>query len=72
MPPPSATIKKKRMGVALNGNEKRLRALNKLLREIEALQQREADGAALDEQQQAKIDRIDDVLSEMETLMGGG
>jgi uncharacterized protein with WD repeat len=64
-------ISKKRTK-ALEGSEKRLRALNKLLREIEALQQREARGEALDEQQQAKLDRLDDVMSEMETLMGAG
>ena len=55
----------------LQPNEKRLRALNKLLRDIEALQQREAQGEALDEQQQNKVGRLDEVLSEMEALMGG-
>ena len=68
---PQKTILKSKKA-PLKSNEKRLRSLNKLLREIEALQQREADGEDLDEQQQTKLDRLDDVLSEMETLMSGG
>ena len=55
----------------LNDNEKRVRALNKKLREIEALQLSEAAGETLDEQQQAKLDSLDAVLEEMETLMTG-
>ena len=63
-------IKKKKPSAPLQDNEKRLRALNKLLREIEALQAKEAAGEELDEQQQTKLDRLDEVLSEMEELMG--
>lgn len=76
-PPPQAkqqagAIRKKKKTAPLKESEKRLRALNKRLREIEALQAQEAAGEALDEQQQAKLDRMDDVLEEMESLMGGG
>ena len=56
---------------ARGGDEKRLRALNKKLREIEALQLSEAAGETLDEQQQAKLDSLDAVLEEMESLMTG-
>ena len=56
----------------LNDNEKRVRALNKKLRDIEAIQEREKAGEPLDEQQLAKLDRLDDVLTEMDELMGGG
>ena len=41
------------------------------LREIEALQLSEAAGETLDEQQQAKLDSLDAVLEEMESLMTG-
>ena len=74
-PPPQPKqqgIKKKKPSAPLQDSEKRLRALNKLLREIEALQAKEAAGEELDEQQQTKLDRLDDVLSEMEELMGAG
>ena len=53
----------------LQGGEKRLRALNKLLRDIEELQRREQAGETLDPQQQQKVGRLDDVLEEMESLM---
>ena len=53
------------------GDEQPLRALNKKLREIEALQLSEAAGETLDEQQQAKLDSLDAVLEEMESLMTG-
>ena len=56
----------------LQKDEKRLRALNKLLRSIEDLQQREAAGEVLDAQQQQKVDRLDEVLAELEELMGVG
>jgi uncharacterized protein with WD repeat len=56
----------------LQGSEKRLRTLNKLLKDIEALQAREAAGEELDEQQLAKLDRLEDVLTEMDSLMAGG
>ena len=51
------------------GSEKRLRALNKLLREIEALQERAMAGETLLPEQNAKCSRLDTVLSEMEALM---
>ena len=57
---------------AMNGDEKRLRALNKMLRETESLQDRAVAGEQLDEEQQRKLDRLDSVLEEMEGLMGGG
>ena len=66
-PPPQSTIKKNK--APLRADEKRLRALNKVLRDIEELQRREAAGDVLDAQQQAKLDRLDDVLAEMEALM---
>ena len=56
---------------ALQSHEKRLRALNKRLRQIEALQELEASGGALDEQQLSKVERLDETLKEMEELMGG-
>lgn len=55
--------------------EKRLRALAKRLRELEALDERRDRGDALDEQQQAKLLTLPAVLSEMEeavALAGGG
>ena len=58
--------------LARDTREVRLRALNKLLREIEALQQREEGGDELDAQQRKKCDRLDDVLREIETLLGAG
>ena len=66
---PKPTIKRK---ATLQRDEKRLRSLNKLLRQIETLQEREASGEELDEQQQDKVERLDSVLQEMETLMAGG
>ena len=63
---------KKKAKKPLQGAEKRLRTLNKLLVDIEALQQRETRGETLDEQQLAKLDRLDDVLTEMDELMGDG
>ena len=65
-------ISKKKKQPALQSGEKRLRALNKLLRQIEELQERESRGEALDEQQQEKVGRLDVVLEEMESLMAGG
>ncbi|KAL1511962.1 hypothetical protein AB1Y20_005242 [Prymnesium parvum] len=53
----------------LEGKDKRLRALNKLLREIEALQAKAKEGLPLDEQQCAKLERLDDILEEMESLI---
>ena len=52
----------------LGKKEKRVRALNKRLREIEALMERECGGATLDEQQQAKLATLDDILEELEAL----
>ena len=63
---------KRRPGAALAPAEKRLRSLNKLLRDIEELQRREDAGEDLDEAQQAKLARLDAVLEEMEELMAGG
>ena len=54
----------------LNDSEKRARALNKKLREIEALRQREIDGEQLDEQQLAKLEQMGSVLEELEEIMG--
>ena len=71
-PAPMLIAKKKKGAAPLQTNEKRLRSLNKLLRDIEALQAKEAAGEELDDQQIAKVDRLDDVLAEMEELMGGG
>lgn len=62
----------KRSAKELQRDEKRIRALNKLLRQIEDLQQREAAGETLDEQQEVKLGRLDGVLAEMEELMSGG
>lgn len=52
----------------LKDAEKRVRALNKKLREIEALQQRADAGHALDAQQQSKLDTLGAVLAELEQL----
>ena len=68
----SSAIKKKKHAASaapLTGGEKRLRTLNKLLRDIEELQRRDDAGEALDEAQQSKLGRLDDVLEEMEELM---
>ena len=48
---------------------RRVRALNKKLRDIEALQQRASEGDALDAQQQAKLDSLGDVLAKLEEAM---
>lgn len=66
---PKPTIKKAR---PLQDSEKRLRSLNKLLRQIEQLQEREMSGETLDAQQREKVSRLDETLEEMEELMGGG
>lgn len=65
---PKPTIKKAR---PLQDSEKRLRSLNKLLRQIEQLQEREMSGETLDAQQREKVSRLDETLEEMEELMGG-
>ena len=65
---PKPTIKKAR---PLQDSEKRLRSLNKLLRQIEQLQEREMSGETLDAQQLEKVSRLDEALEEMEELMGG-
>ena len=59
-------------GAPLAPAEKRLRTLNKVLRDIEELQRREAAGEELDEAQLTKMERMDDVLEEMEELMAEG
>ena len=71
-PPKNAPVKKTINKKPLKDGEKRLRALNKLLRDIEVLQEKEAAGETLDEQQETKLGRLDEVLAEMEELMGGG
>jgi uncharacterized protein with WD repeat len=53
----------------LNDNEKRVRALNKKLRDIEAIQEREKAGEPLDEQQLAKLDSLGSVLAALESLI---
>ena len=60
-----------RLGPAPSKDEKYVRGLNKKLRDIEALQQREADGEVLDAQQQAKVATLDDVLEKMEEALQG-
>ena len=55
----------------LNENEKRVRALNKKLRDIEAIRQRETDGETLDDQQLSKLDSLGKVLAELESLITG-
>ena len=70
--PEKSIVKKKKNAVPLQGAEKRLRTLNKLLRSIEELQQREAAGEELDDAQLIKLDRLPELLEEMEQLMAGG
>lgn len=67
---PKPTIAKKQQ--VLERDEKRLRALNKLLRQIEELQDKQVKGESLDEQQLQKVGRLDEVLEEMDELMTGG
>ena len=64
-PRPKVQMKRK-----LQSNEKRVRSLNKLLRQIEELQARVANGEELDEQQSEKLDRLDEVMEELEGLLG--
>ena len=71
-PPVRSGARASKKKLARDTREIRLRALNKLLREIEALQQREEGGDELDAQQRKKCDRLDDVLREIETLLGAG
>eukprot|EP00307_Rebecca_sp_RCC1486_P001866 CAMPEP_0119414488 /NCGR_PEP_ID=MMETSP1335-20130426/7024_1 /TAXON_ID=259385 /ORGANISM="Chrysoculter rhomboideus, Strain RCC1486" /LENGTH=97 /DNA_ID=CAMNT_0007439369 /DNA_START=137 /DNA_END=430 /DNA_ORIENTATION=+ len=52
----------------LSGIEKRVRSLNKKLREIETLQQRADRGHDLDAQQQAKLATLGDLLAELDEL----
>ena len=66
-----APLAKKKPSAPLSDAEKRLRALNKLLRSIEDLQRRDEAGEELDDAQLAKLGRLDEVLAEMEELMGG-
>ena len=66
--PLSVTQPMKKPARNLRDGEKRLRALNKLLRQIEELQEREAAGEELDEQQQDKLDRMGEVIEELEAL----
>mmetsp|Transcript_74023 Transcript_74023/g.123613 ORF Transcript_74023/g.123613 Transcript_74023/m.123613 type:complete len:109 (+) Transcript_74023:28-354(+) len=56
----------------LGMHEKRLRALNKKLQSLEALQERVGRGETLDEQQQTKLGTLGMVLQEMEVLMTVG
>ncbi|KAJ1619908.1 hypothetical protein T492DRAFT_915641 [Pavlovales sp. CCMP2436] len=53
-----------------SGGEKHVRALNKKLRELEALQQRADTGDPLDEQQRQKLATLGDVLEELEGMVG--
>ena len=61
-----STTRDQRAGV----EEKRLRALNKKLREIELLQERLQRGDTLDSQQHAKLSTVDVVLKQIEEVMG--
>ena len=70
-PPSQQGAIRKKPHAERSRDEKRLRSLNKLLRDIEALQKRQSDGEDLDEQQLAKLARLDGVLDEMESLMDG-
>jgi uncharacterized protein with WD repeat len=54
--------------VRKSGDEKRLRALNKKLREIEALGERQSRDEELDEQQQKKLESLSLVLEQMADL----
>lgn len=54
----------------LSATAKRIRALNKKLREIEHIQNRADAGQALDSQQQQKLDTLGTILAEMENLVG--
>lgn len=56
----------------LSGVERRVRALNKKLREIEDLQERLARDEPLDAQQEEKLATLGAVLAEMEELGLGG
>ena len=56
-------------GSAMGEADKRLRALNKRLRQIEDLQKLAADGVELDAQQNAKLTKLDSILTQMEELM---
>ena len=49
---------------------KRARYLQKLLRQIEALQERKENGEKLDAAQLQKLERMDEVVAELEELFG--
>ena len=55
-----------------SGVEKQTRAINKRLRDIEVLAARAGKGEKLDEQQLAKLGRLDSTLAELEALLTGG
>lgn len=54
---------------SLSKNEKVLRALRKKLNAINDLIERDQSGEDLDEQQQAKVGTLKDVMNEMEEIM---
>ena len=62
-------MKAARTSKPLDSDGKRLRALNKRLRQIEELQDHEASGTELDEQQRAKCDRLDETIGELSELV---
>jgi uncharacterized protein with WD repeat len=61
-------LRKVEKKIQKSGDEKRLRALNKKLREIEALTERQGRGEELDEQQQQKLESMGSVLEQMAEL----
>lgn len=54
----------------LSKKEKKLRALNKKLKSINELIERQKDGETLDEQQEMKINSLENVLADIHSLMG--
>lgn len=55
--------------ITLSKNEKILRALKKKLRSIDDLLEKQKNGVELDEQQLAKIETLDSVMEQMESLL---
>ena len=51
-----------------SATEKRVRAIKKRLRAIEGLVEAEGRGAELDTQQRAKVDSLDSLLQELDSL----
>lgn len=61
---------RKKNNSSLSKQETRIRSLQKVMRQIQVLQERQEAGESLDDAQIEKINRLDDVIEELEELLG--